>query len=133
MTDIKELVPLLTAASNQTAGHFESVAPFRNVEEKLEELLVANTQTAIMPQLFMTYLFLEHVLTILTGDIRYHEESSALCLEIFRVTGKLLKSLAELIQEESHNLDEFEQYFRESVMIYLGNTTKINSLLEINK
>ena len=73
---------------------------------------------------------LEHVLTVLTGDVRYHSKSVELVQEIFNSVGTLLVTLIGLIKEGDSAKKQFDKAYSETVRTYLEKVQQINELLK---
>ena len=103
------------------------IAIYRDMEKKLEELLMNKGET--FPEILMAYLLLNHVLTILTGDVRYHEKSKSLCSEIFEKISQVYDTLESLLENPENKRELFYRKLKEAVRTYLVNVKKINVAL----
>lgn len=125
----EELLSALSQAGDDGFDGPNDASLFRLVEEKLEECLIQISPDKIAPEIFTVYLFIEHVFSVLTGDVRYHSESEALCREVFNSLGKLSMQLVALIRDENSADEKFSKAYGDAVRVYLNNSRKINELI----
>jgi hypothetical protein len=105
-------------------------ALFRAVEAELEDWLVGAEVSDRFAEAFSVYLLLEHVLTVLTGDVRYFKESDRLAGEVFGALGRLLGELSRWLRDDNPDKKNFDGVFREAVLTYLQNVRRIGPLIE---
>lgn len=103
---------------------------FRSVEHKIEDCFINVSPQELRPEIFTVYLLIEHVLSILTGDVRYHEKSMELAQHIFNSIADLLAELTELIQKGDSEKENFEKKYAYTITTYLVNLRNINELLK---
>ncbi len=126
---IEELILALRQAGDDGFDGPKGASLFRIVEEKMEDCFVHIDPTEIPPEIFSVYLFVEHIFSILTGDVRYHKKSESLCCQVFNSLGVLLTQLAALLQGEGGANDRFCLAYSDTVRLYLQNSRKINELI----
>jgi len=126
---INELVQMVEEANSSHSQNPYETSYFRSVEHKLEECFFSLPPEETKPEMLSVYLLLEHILTILTGDVRYHAESIKLVQKVFANIGNLLAELVKLL-EGNHQEDTFGQVYSETVKNYLINVRLINELLK---
>lgn len=130
MSNINELIPFLKKASTQTTTQPESVASFREAEEAIEDFLISGIDNELTSQIFICYLLVKHILSLLTGDVRYHDESKEFYIEILKCLGELFRELSILAEDNNKkNTDTFNEVFQRTVVVFLKNTKKINASL----
>lgn len=102
----------------------------RQVERKIEECLVECSPDSMRPELFSVYLLLSHVFNMLTGDIRYHQKSSAIAGDIFNAIIKLVDDLMQVIKVGDDKKNDFELSYGDTVRVYLKGLVNINELIK---
>jgi hypothetical protein len=127
---LTELVEIIKANNSAYSEIPYDTSYFRSVEYKLEECFVKIPPEKIRAEFFTVYLILEHILTVLTGDVRYHAQSVELVREVFGSICKLLTSLIPLVEIEGSGMTDFKQAYADTVRIYLENVHQINELLK---
>lgn len=126
---LKELLSALHQAGDDGFDGPDDASLFSIVEEKLEDFLIHNDPGNIAPEIFSVYLLIKHVFSVLTGDVRYHDESEALCREVFNSLGELSRQLVALLQGEDSADESFCLAYNDTVKLYLENSRKINGLI----
>ena len=126
---IEELVEMIEQANSSYSQSPYETSYFRSVEHKMEECFVKVPPEEINSEMFSVYLLMEHILTVLTGDVRYHGESIKLVQVVFTNIGKLLHELIKIIEGKSEG-DTFGRIYAETVKNYLINVQQINELLK---
>lgn len=126
---IGEMIQILEENGKKVCENPEEAEPFRVVEEKIESWFLDENKDEISAELFIIYLFLLHILSVLTGDIRYHGNSEKLYQEIFFCVGSSFCKLAELLGGKANSEHEFYESLRKLIKIYLANVKEINKLI----
>lgn len=106
------------------------IAYLRQVEKKIEECFIECSPDRMRPELFSVYLLLSHVVSMLTGDIRYHKESNEVSSHIFKSVVENVDELARIIKLGDEVKSEFESSYNNTIKIYLTGLNKINELIK---
>ena len=123
----------LLSALSKIKDEYESankVAYLRKVEDLLEDYFVDCSTSKFDVELFYTYLMLEHILTILTGDVRYHSQSIKLAREVMQSICDTLDRLILSLSADRKDFSSFYDCYKDTVILYMKNARKINELLK---
>lgn len=113
--------------------HPDNISPFRSIEYLLESHLINDERLPFHEELFSIYLLTVHLLNLLTGDVRYHQDSKELCCQIFSSLADLLQTIPDLILEKDNSLTRYRDKYKHCINIYLTNVKKINQLISDTK
>lgn len=130
LTPLEELIRTIEHANSVCSEVPNDVTFFRNIEQKLEEYFFSVPPDEVHAELMSVYLILEHILTVLTGDVRYHKESVGLVREVFGSVYKLLEGLVPLVSKAELARENFHLEYADTVKTYLTNVKRINDLLK---
>jgi len=131
MSPIEELVKIIQNSNSKYSHVPFDTSYFRSIGQKLEDCFTKLQPEHIQAELFTVYLTLEHILTVLTGDVRYHEKSVKLVQDVFISIGDLLVALENLIQGNDSTKEQFDMAYSMTVKTYFEKVQQINELLKI--
>ncbi len=105
----------------------------RHLKESIEDWLVSRADGPWMAEVFSMFLYLEHILFMLTGDVTYYdtEGSARTCDEIFEALTPALRQLESLLDGNLSDPSRFWAAYKEAIGSYLLRLARLNRELAV--
>lgn len=100
----------------------------RSLKEKLDDYLTTTPIDVRCIPVFSACTLLDHLLTMLTGEVRYERESADVVDSVFARTGLMLTALADVLNDPAQE-GRFQSAYGDLVIAYLSSLRAIDLLV----
>lgn len=126
---IDNFIQFVVGAEDNNIYYKDRVSYFRKIEDLVEACLSSEIEPCLKAKFFSIYILIEHLLTVLTGDVRYHTNSLNVAMQIFESMHDMIQALASLAQGDSDS-SFFSQSYDRCIIMYIDKVAIINKLLQ---